>query len=221
MIKACIFDLDGTLLDTLETIRYYLNTTFKKYSLPEIDRETCRTIVGKGARNLLSCCFNIFGINDPEFFERVFADYNAAYDANPHHLTAPYAGIVDLLSELSARGVKLAVLSNKPEISTVAVAHHFFGDVFDIVSGGRAGVALKPDPESADAVLSTLGVDISECAYIGDSEVDVQTAKALKPGLPIAVTWGFRTREQLASEGATTLIDTADELRQLLLSNLA
>ena len=220
MIKACIFDLDGTLLDTLDTILYYVNTTFQKYSLPKVDKAKCKSAVGKGALNLLTRLYEDAGFSDKELFDRLFRDYNLAYDADPMYLTKPYDGIIELLDLLYDKGIKLAVLSNKPEISTRLVISHYFGDRFEFVAGGKAGVALKPAPEAIDRVLDSLGVTLDECAYVGDSEVDVIFANNIKPALPIAVSWGFRTPEQLKAVGADIILDSVDKLSSCLISKL-
>ena len=212
MIKVCIFDLDGTLLNTLVTIRYYLNTTFKKFGIPEISLEKCREFVGAGARNLMSRCFEYFGINDPELFERAFAAYNVDYDARPTYLTKPYPGIRELITALRADGIKLAVLSNKPDFATRAIVEEFFPDCFSVVHGGREGIPLKPSADGVAAILSELSADPSVCAYIGDSEIDVCTAKAFSPALPIAVSWGFRTEGELSAAGAPIILGSAEEV---------
>ena len=220
MIKACIFDLDGTLLDTLDTILYYVNTTFAKYNIPKVDKARCKSVVGKGALNLLTRLFEDAGLSDTKLFDSVFRDYNLAYDSDPMYLTKPYDGIIALLDRLTEKGVKLAVLSNKPEVATRSVIRHYFGDCFDFVAGGKEGVPLKPAPEAIDRVLESLGVTLDECAYIGDSDVDVIFANNVKPALPIAVSWGFRTPEQLKAVGADIILDSVAELEARLLSEL-
>ena len=185
MIKCCIFDLDGTLLNTLETIKYYVNITLEKYGYSPISTEECRSFVGSGARVLMTRAFAARGGISPELFEAAFAEYLADYDASPYHLTEKYEGIDRLISALSARGIKLAVLSNKQDISTCKAVGHFFADAFDTVHGGREGVPLKPDPDGCYEIFAELGCSPDECVYIGDSDVDVLTGKNMRAALNI------------------------------------
>ena len=219
MIKCCIFDLDGTLLETLVTIRYYVNNTLAAFGVEPITEEECRVFVGKGARNLIHRVLESRGVDTPEFFDKVFDHYNAAYDAAPYHLTYPYDGIIELLDRLHAAGIKLAVLSNKPDFATRVAINHFFGDRFDIVRGGIEGIALKPAPDAPLALLADLGCTADEAAYVGDSEVDVICAANYKPALPIFVDWGFRTREELAAAGARLVVSDVAEVGRIILEN--
>ena len=212
MIKCCIFDLDGTLLYTLETIRFYLNKALEKYSLTPITREECQSFVGNGVRSLIRSALDSRGINSPEIFERVLSDYSKAYDNEPYHLTQKYRGIDYLLSELKNSGIKLAVLSNKPDFATKRTIERFFPDTFDLVFGGRENVALKPSPDGCFEILSELGFSANECAYIGDSDVDVITGKNMNAAVNISVSWGYRTSEELVSVGATNIVSTAEEI---------
>lgn len=202
MIKCCIFDLDGTLLFTLNTIRFYLNKTLEKYGLSPLTYEECRNFVGKGARNLLTRAADSRGGIDPLTFESALSEYLADYDKNPYHLTEKYEGIDIMIDELSKMGIKLAVLSNKPNFATCQSVNKFFDGKFSLCFGGRDNIALKPDPVSCFEILSTLSVSAAECAYIGDSEVDVNTGKNMSAALNISALWGFRSREELSSAGA-------------------
>ena len=216
MIKCCIFDLDGTLLDTLTTIKYYLDKTLTAHSLPIMDKEECRIFVGKGARNLVTRTLNARGITDAEFINSFFDEYNEDYDKAPYHLTEIYDGIVELLDVLLARGIRVAVLSNKPDFATRSVVRHFFGDKIGVVYGGRDGVKLKPSPEGVELLLSELGISREECAYIGDSDIDVLTGKAAGIDLTISVTWGLRTRDELFAVGAKIFVDHPSEIPELI-----
>ena len=212
MIKCIVFDLDGTLLDTLDTILYYVNKTFEENGVEPITRDECRLFVGNGARRLLERALNSRGAYSKELFDKIFTEYNAAYNAEPYYLTRPYDGIVEVINTLRARGLKLGVLSNKPDFATRAAAHHFFGDAFDLVRGGIDGVALKPMPDAAFAMLDELGVTPEETAYVGDSDVDILTAKNFSPALFVSVLWGFREREELLALGAENFAESTDEL---------
>ena len=211
-IKCAVFDLDGTLLNTLSTIHYYLNLTLEKYNLPLVSLDETRAMVGNGARLLISRAMGEAAA-DRELYDRVFADYNAAYNANPYYLTEPYEGIPELLEKLRGQGITLAVLSNKPDTAVKLAVEHFFPSTFAAVQGGVDGTPLKPDPTALLNMLSALGFTPDETAYIGDSEPDVLTAKNAGVAFPIAVTWGFRTADQLISAGATNLINHPSEIK--------
>lgn len=211
-IKCAVFDLDGTLLNTLSTIHYYLNLTLEKYNLPLVSLDETRAMVGDGARLLISRAMGEAAA-DRELYDRVFADYNAAYNADPYYLTEPYDGIPELLGRLLGQGITLAVLSNKPDIAVKLAVEHFFPSTFTAVQGGVDGTPLKPDPTALLNMLSALGFTPDETTYIGDSEPDVLTAKNAGVAFPIAVTWGFRTADQLVSAGATNLINHPSEIK--------
>lgn len=215
-IKCAVFDLDGTLLNTIKTITYYLNLALKKNGMREVSEEECKAFVGDGVRMLLLRAIDARGEYSDALYARMFADYNEAYDAEPHYLTEAYDGIYEMLNELKAHGIRLAVLSNKPHFATVATIEKFFPSIFDTVAGGRDGVPLKPDPASLLATIRELGCTPGECVYIGDSDVDMHTARNAGVALTFAVTWGFRTREQLRLAGAALFCDSANELSRLI-----
>ncbi len=210
-IKACIFDLDGTLLNTLTTITYYVNHSLKNVGADMISEETCRILVGKGARNLLERALAHVG-HTVEDFEAFFLSYDATYNAAPDYLTEPYPGICELLSSLKEKGIRIAVLSNKPEGAVRPLVEKFFGNAVDVLSGGKDGVPLKPNPDAVAPVLSALGLSAQETAFIGDSGVDMQTAKNYGAGLAIGVTWGYRDAEELRACGADVLAGEAREI---------
>lgn len=212
MIKYCIFDLDGTLLDTLPTIKYHLNVTLVKYGLrPVGDCETKRYI-GDGAYKLIYRAFSEQGICDEEAIAEALTYYKAHYDAAPLDLTSVYDGICELLRGLKEKGIKVLVLSNKPDLAARMVVGHFFGDAFALVRGGLDGVPLKPDPTSALDMLKQLGANPSECAFVGDTAVDIQTGKNMGAALTVGVLWGFREREELVAAGADTVTASVPEI---------
>lgn len=215
MIKFAIFDLDGTLCDTLDTIRHYVNITIAQYGAEPISREECRLFVGCGAKKLIARSMDARGVS-PTLFDEVFEKYKTAYNEEPYHTTTPYEGILEMLDGLRTANIKLAVLSNKQNEAAVSAVNHFFGDRFDTVFGGRDGIPLKPDKRAFDAILTELSASADEVAYIGDSEVDVQTIKAANPALGIAVSYGFRTREELLAAGAEIILDTPKEVLEYI-----
>ena len=211
-MKACIFDLDGTLTDTLESLAYSVKATLREMGLPEITTEQCRRFVGDGAKVLMERSLLAAGEKDLSRLEESLAVYRRIFDENCTYHVTPYKGILELLEQLKMRGIKLAVLSNKPHGQTVDVVKQIFGEnVFDYVQGQCENLARKPDPSGVWKLLEEMGISREECLYVGDSEVDVKTAEAA--GVQeIAVTWGFRDRVSLEKAGAMTLIDSPREL---------
>lgn len=216
MIRACIFDLDGTLTDTIESLTYSVGETLKEMGLPAITKEQCQSFVGNGAKVLIDKSLRAAGDREGTRFEEAMEIYGRIFDENCTYHVIPYEGIDDLLQELRKRQVKLAVLSNKPHRQTVKVAETIFGkDTFDIAWGQQEGIQRKPSPEGIYAILRELGVKKDECLYVGDSEVDIATGK--NAGLQtVSVTWGFRTEEELKIAGAGCLIHRPEELLELL-----
>lgn len=210
-IKCLVFDLDGTLLDTIKTINYYLNRALAHHNLPSVSEAETMSFVGDGARKLIERAIDRVGA-DKGLFDSIFTTYNREYNADPYYLTEAYEGITELLRTLKALGYRLAVLSNKPDFAVKATVIRFFPETFDIVRGGIEGVPLKPDPTALWEIISNLGFDLSEVAYIGDSEVDVLTAKNAEISNGIFVTWGFRDPDALISAGGECLIDHPSEL---------
>lgn len=216
MIKCVIFDLDGTLLDTLDTIRFFVNQTLAQNGISPITREECRRFVGSGARHLIRSALESRGVSDTATFIKVHSEYVAAYNSNPYYLTRIYDGIEELVASLHSRGIKLAVLSNKPDAATRAAVERFFGSSFDVVRGAMDAMPLKPAPDAAFALLSELSSAVEECAYIGDSDVDVMTAQNFSPALSISVLWGFRTKDELLCAGAEVFAKNAKEVIELI-----
>ena len=209
MIKYCIFDLDGTLLNTIRSITYYVNKTLASFGIDPITEDECKIFVGDGARKLIERSLLSKGIISEEINERVLLKYNADYDADPYYLTEPYPGIPELLASLRQRGLVLGVLSNKPDPTAVSVVRRFFGDTFAFIAGGKDGVPLKPDPTSVNAMLSEMGGTPSALAFIGDTAVDIKTAKNAGAHLSVGVSWGFRDKSELERAGADVIVDSA------------
>ena len=213
MIKCCIFDLDGTLLDTIGTIAHYVNITLQKYNISPISIEETKLFVGDGARELIARALRSRGeYRSEEFCERVHSEYKAAYDAEPLYLTRVYPGIYELIEELRARGVRLGVLSNKPMSAAVSVVGHFFPNVFDVVLGAGEGVPLKPDPEGVYRALRQMKFTPEELIYVGDTSTDMQPGIAAGASLTVGVLWGFRDKEELVRFGADLTVSEPHEL---------
>ena len=216
MIKAVIFDLDGTLLNTINTIEYYCNTALEKYGFNPVPVDKYKHFVGNGAKLLIERAMSYTREWTDDEFEKVFALYNELYDADTLYLTAPYNGIVDMLKSLKEQGYKTAVLSNKPHFATVDVVNKIFGDdIFDIVRGGMDGVPLKPDPTAVFEIMKELNVSEEEVVFVGDTKVDIATGK--NAGLfAIGVLWGFRDEAELTAAGADVIIDDAKEILNIV-----
>ena len=212
MIKCCIFDLDGTILNTISSITYYVNNALTARGIDTVSEEACKLFAGDGARMLVKRALESKGIYDEKLRDELLSEYIKAYDSDPWYLTAPFDGIKEVLSNLKERGIKIAVVSNKPDSTVKMVVPHFFGDVFDEILGIKDGVALKPDPAAARQVLKTLGVSESQTVWIGDTSVDVKTGKNLNVALNIGVLWGFRKREELECAGADIIVSRVDEI---------
>ena len=211
-MRGCIFDLDGTLTDTLDSLTHSVNLTLEEMGLPRITENQCRMFVGNGARCLMERALKAAGDTNLNRIEEGMKVYGRIFSANCTYHVTPYEGILELLSQLKDRGIKLAVLSNKPHGQTVDVVKRIFGEeMFDYVQGQCDTLARKPDPSGVWELLKEMGISREECLYVGDSEVDVKTAKAA--GVQgIAVTWGVRDRELLKAEGADILVDSPQEM---------
>lgn len=220
MINCCIFDLDGTLLNTIPSITHYINETFQKWGFSEISEEDTRRFIGNGASKLIERALRSVGAYSEDVHAEVLRSYNAAYDSDPYYLTEPYRGIPELVLDLKERRVALAVLSNKPHSTTELCVRHFFGDSFDFILGGKEGVPLKPAKESTETVLRTLGKLPSATAFIGDSDVDILTGRNAGVALTLGCAWGFRGKEELLRAGADIVADTPRAAHKALLEKL-
>lgn len=208
MYKTCIFDLDGTLTDTLESITYSVNLTLRRMGLGGVTKEQCRMFVGSGARVLMERALRACGDATLSRIEEAMEIYKEVFALNCTYHVKPYDGIPEMLEELKKAGISLSVLSNKPDGQTVDVVRTFFGEtLFDFVQGQKEGIPRKPDPAGVFAIMEKNGADPRECLYIGDSDVDMHTGK--NAGVrTIGVSWGFRSREVLEESGADAVIES-------------
>ena len=210
--KYVIWDLDGTLLNTIEDLHASVNYALERHGQPtKTLKETTRN-VGNGIRLLISR--SLEGGEENPLIEEVFSAFKAHYAENCLNLTRPYDKIPDLLQTLKASGVKMAVVSNKIDFAVKDLRDRFF-PWLDVAMGEQSGIARKPDPAMVYLTMEELGATAAETVFIGDSEVDVVTAQ--NAGLDcIAVLWGFREREELEAVGGKTFAENADELAALL-----
>ena len=213
MVKAILFDLDGTLLDTLADIRETLNETLNAFGYSEITMEQTREYVGEGARKLVERALpkNV-GAKE---IDACLARFKAHYATCQNAKTVPYEGELAFLEHARAAGIKLAVVTNKPHAATVEVVRQKLGEGFDFVHGDSGDFPCKPDPSLTRFATLTMRVAPRECVFVGDGEPDVLTAK--NAGMrSISVLWGYRTREQLESVGAKEFVSSYEELGEIL-----
>lgn len=216
-IKAAIFDLDGTLADTIEAIRDAINLTMKEYGYPAHTYAEIREYIGNGAKNLVLRSMPAEAAADAEQHTRVFLTYQDNYDRGHLATDRCYDGMPELISALHAAGVRLAVLSNKQDRHVQGlIAQLFPNGEFSVVMGQMDHLPKKPDPTVPLMIAEQLGILPSECAFIGDSEVDIRTAK--NAGMPaIGVSWGYRDRDLLLAENPDALADSPKQLTEILL----
>lgn len=214
--KLVIFDLDGTVLDTLDDLTDSINHVLDVYHMPSRSREEIRSFAGGGIRNLI--IRSAVPETDDTIIDEMFSLYAPYYKAHCLDKTCPYDGIPALLSLLKNNGVHVALVSNKSDAVVQKLIGDTFPGMFDFVVGERVGIRRKPAPDSVFEVMECLGADKNQTVYIGDSEVDVLTGQNADVDC-IAVTWGFRSKDHLIASGACVLADTVEELQELLLHN--
>jgi phosphoglycolate phosphatase len=208
-LETIIFDMDGTLLDSLDGLRHSTNAALSRYGYPERTMEDIRAFVGNGVGKLVERSLP-GGLQNPDY-EKCLAAFKEDYKTAMFTGTRPYPGVVLLLEALRAEGYGLAVVSNKLDGAVKALSQRFFGGLLPVAIGEVAGAARKPAPDSVFAALKELGAQPETAAYVGDSEVDLQTAR--NSGLPcLSVDWGTRSTEFLLQNGATSISHTAEEV---------
>lgn len=207
--KTYIFDLDGTLLDTLNDLHASCNYALRTHGMPERSLEEVRQFVGNGVKKLMERAIPD-GLENP-LFEETLQTFRQHYLLHNLDTTLPYPGIMEMLQQLKAQGKRIAVVSNKFYAATQDLCKHFFGDTIQVAIGEREDIKKKPAPDTVLEALRQLQVTRQDAVYVGDSEVDVETAR--NSGIPcISVLWGFRSKSFLLSHGATTFIETPNEL---------
>ena len=207
--QTVVFDLDGTLLDTLEDLYRAVNAALESHSLPRRTRDEVRMFVGNGVELLIRRA--VPAECDEETILSTLADFKAIYAAICKDNTKPYDGILPMLTALRNKGIRVAVVSNKFDAATKALCAEYFGDLVEVAIGERAGVRKKPAPDTVYEALKELGVTAKGAVYVGDSDVDIQTARNC--GMPcISVTWGLRDKEFLIQNGAEALVNTPENL---------
>ena len=211
MKKLVVFDLDGTLVDSIFDLGNAVNFALKEYNLPLHPMSDYYTFVGNGMEDLVRRSMNEKGTDD-ELYKKVRKVFDEHYNAHSNDNTIAYKGVSELLSALRSKSVKTAVLTNKGHQYVGAILDRCFPEhKFDIYYGQRDGIERKPHPQSLELLLEELGVSKEDCLYIGDSEVDVKTAKNAEVDL-VAVTWGYRSADVIRDAGAEILVNSPEEI---------
>ena len=215
MYKCCIFDLDGTLLDTISDLAAAANYVCRENDWPEYTVAEVESMVGNGIPKLVER-FSPENARSPLMLANTLHQFNRYYGAHNMESTNPYPGIPELLRELHDRGLQMAVCSNKADEFSRVIVEHYFPGIFRLVRGNIPGTPVKPDPGVAKGIMERLGAEPGETLMVGDSDVDIHTGH--NAGLrACGVTWGFRSRENLVDAGADVLADTTAELKAVIL----
>lgn len=214
MIKAVLFDLDGTLVNSLADLAASTNYALEQYGFPTHNVEKYKYFVGNGMQKLIERVLPE-DKRDIDTKQKVFDCFINHYRKHYADKTVAYDGIFELLESIKNKGIKIAVITNKAHEMAETIIDNIFGDMFEIVFGKKEGYPPKPEPSLTLKLISDLGVTSSECMLIGDSGVDIETAKNAKL-VSVGVLWGFRTRDELASKGADYIVSEPTEIIEIL-----
>lgn len=216
MVKCCIFDLDGTLLNTLGALSYCISRTMNELGYGDIDEEHTKIFVGEGYKEFVRRALIYSGDTNLKHFETASEIYLEIFEKYSMRNVRPYPGMEAVLKNLRSRGIRLAVLTNKPQERAEENIFNIFGkDIFERVCGEREGILLKPDPGSLNQLIADLGINKEEVLYFGDTSTDMQTGKnaAVKT---VGVLWGFRSREELENFQPDHLIMQPEDIEKLI-----
>ncbi|MBQ9796321.1 MAG: HAD family hydrolase [Clostridia bacterium] len=218
MTKLCIFDLDGTVLDTVPSIAYYANGALIKNGIEPIEEGQYRYLAGKGIANLVEGMLRFRNSYSEELYARVYHDYDTAYNADVSYKTSIFAGLKEVLDCVRERGIRMAIVSNKPDFAARTVVDRLYGkNYFDYVTGQKPGGILKPDPSVVLSVMEQFDARPADCVYVGDTSTDMLTGKNANL-YTVGVLWGFRDRAELEENGADAIAATPAELLELILN---
>lgn len=215
--RYAIFDLDGTLLDTLDDLTDSMNYMLGKHNFPLRTRDEVRNFVGNGVRKLVERAVPPEYKADDGFIDKFYNDFSLYYNSHSDVKTSPYPGTLDMLDKLLENGFDIAIVSNKIDSAVKSLSAKFFGERIKSAIGEKPSVRHKPEPDMVFMAMEEMGADKENSIYIGDSEVDIQTAK--NAGIPcISVLWGFKDRKFLEDSGATTIVESMEELGERLVN---
>ena len=214
MYKAVLFDMDGTVLNTLGDLADAMNYSLRHFNMPEREEEELKTFLGKGPAHFVRC--SVAEGTSPELCRQVQDFYEEYYDSHCQIRTAPYQGIPELMERLKARGIKLAVISNKQEPAVKILAQRHFRGLLELAVGTGPSIPCKPDPSAVLSAMERMGVQAEESLYVGDMDVDLNTAR--NAGIDcIGVAWGFMGRKKLEDLGAARIADSPEALGDMIL----
>lgn len=215
--RYAIFDLDGTLLDTLDDLTDSMNYMLGKHNFPLRTRDEVRNFVGNGVRKLVERAVPNDYKEDDEFIDKFYNDFSLYYNSHSDIKTSPYPGTLDMLDKLLENGFDIAIVSNKIDSAVKDLSMKFFGERIKAAIGEKPSIRHKPEPDMVFMAMEKMDADKGNSIYIGDSEVDIQTAK--NSGIPcISVLWGFKDREFLEMSGASILVDSMESLGEKLIN---
>ena len=215
--RYAIFDLDGTLLDTLDDLTDSMNYMLGKHNFPLRTRDEVRNFVGNGVRKLVERAVPPEYKADEEFIDKFYDDFSLYYNSHSDIKTSPYPGTLDMLDKLLENGFDIAIVSNKIDSAVKSLSSKFFGERIKSAIGEKPSIRHKPEPDMVFMAMEEMGADKENSIYIGDSEVDIQTAK--NSGIPcISVLWGFKDRKFLEDSGAMAIVESMEELGERLVN---
>ena len=215
--RYAIFDLDGTLLDTLDDLTDSMNYILGKHNFPLRTRDEVRNFVGNGVRKLVERAVPPEYKAGDRFIDKFYDDFSLYYNSHSDIKTAPYPGTLDMLDKLLHSGFDIAIVSNKIDSAVKSLSAKFFGERIKSAIGEKPSIRHKPEPDMVFMAMEEMGADKENSIYIGDSEVDIQTAK--NSGIPcISVLWGFKDRKFLENSGATVIVESMEELGERLVN---
>lgn len=215
--RYAIFDLDGTLLDTLDDLTDSMNYMLGKHNFPLRTRDEVRNFVGNGVRKLVERAVPNDYKEDDEFIDKFYNDFSLYYNSHSDIKTSPYPGTLDMLDKLLENGFDIAIVSNKIDSAVKDLSMKFFGERIKAAIGEKPSIRHKPEPDMVFMAMEKMDADKGNSIYIGDSEVDIQTAK--NSGIPcISVLWGFKDRKFLEMSGASILVDSMESLGEKLIN---
>ena len=219
MFKCCLFDLDGTILDTVKTIAHYGNKAMAEFGLPSAPVDEYNYFAGDGSRVLIKRMLEYVGAYDEKLHDDLWHTYMSIYDQDPYHLTAAFDGMADTINALKSMGVRVGVITNKPQFAAQSVVEKFYGkDCFEICLGIADGRPVKPDPTVTLDAVNKMGLKPQECVFAGDTCVDIQTGK--NAGMfTVGVTWGFRPVEELLENGADFIANRPEDILKVFKEN--